>query len=197
MIDRFRQDPEKLDKKPSQLRNRIRRAAKHAEKTGDRTKLDKELKIYAEVGFKPVHEWDLEELAHGMPRNRAGKFGGQRPKWITPEVTREVKSRLHSHTFGRLGANVDIAVQVVVKLMTSDDADEKGKPIVDARTKLAAAQFVIEHVIGKPQTVLEVNATDSVRQMFAQAIVLDDGRVDSHLAIEGEVIEDVDLNGED
>lgn len=186
-------DEDSLSRKPQNIRNRLRRAARNAKASGDRSVLDRELEIYREeTGFKPVAEWDLEELAFGKPRNRVGGFGGRTPSWVSADVQREAKKRLHTHALGKLGGHIEIAIRTVLNLMISEETDEKGKPIVDARTKLAAAQFVIEHIIGKPTTVLEMDATDTVRQMFAAAIVLDDGRVDSHLAIEGEVVEDTE-----
>lgn len=171
-----------MSTKPYQMRNRLRRAKKRAEKTGDDTDLKWEIARYSEVtGFKPVEEWDLEELAHGKPRNADGSFRGRPPTWITPEVTREAKKLLYTQTLGKMGAHVDTAVKVVANLMTNEETDDKGKPIVDARTKLAAAQFIIEHVVGKPDKVVTLDATDSARQMFAAAIVLDDGQPQGHL----------------
>lgn len=191
-------DPSGLSQKPSQIRNRLRRAAKRAKKTGDDTDLRYELERYAEVGrIRPVEEWDLEELAHGRPRGPSGKFAGPIPSWITPDVTREAKKRLYNHAFGELGSNVDLAIKTIINLINSTDTDEKGKPIVDARTKLDAAKWIVEHVIGKPDRIITIDATDQARQMIASAIILDSGREDSHLAIEGEVVEDVELLADD
>jgi hypothetical protein len=180
-------DESKLSQKPSQIRNRLRRAGKRAAKTGDRKILDYELALYQEVtGFKPVEEWDLEELAHGKPRNAGGGFGGRVPAWITPDVTREAKRRLYTHAFGKLGTHADLAIQTIKNLLVDEQVDDKGKPLVDARTKLDAAKFIVEHILGKPKEVVEINATDNARQVLASAIVLDDGRQDSHLVLEGE-----------
>jgi hypothetical protein len=182
-------DENTLSRKPSQIRNRIRRAKKR----GDTELVNFELSLLHEIGYKPVSEWDIEELAHGTPRGKDGKFHGISPPWMTDSIMREVKKQLHRRTFGKLTANIELAIQVVTDLMTSQEVDDKGKPIVDARTRLAAAQFVIEHVIGKPAAILPVDAADQVRQMFAAAIVLDDGRQDTHLpVIEGRVVSEDD-----
>lgn len=191
-------DTSKLSMKPEHIRNRLRRARKTAEKTGDDSVLRWELQRYHEVtGFKPVEDWDLEELAHGRPRGPSGTFRGPSPKWITADVAREAKKRLHGHTFGKMGAQVDLAIKTIYNLMTSEEVDDKGKPIVDARTKLAAAQFILEHVVGKPEKIISLDVTDHVRQVIASAIVLDSGQEDSHLVIEGDIVEDEELMADD
>jgi hypothetical protein len=83
-----------------------------------------------------------------------------------------------------------VAIKTVAKLMTSEEVDEKGKPIVDARTQLAASVFVIEHIIGKPTAIVELTADDFTRQAIAAAIVLDDGKPEDHFVVNGEVVEE-------
>lgn len=192
-------DRSKLSNDPSHIRQRLRRASRRAEETGDRTRLELELKLYQEhTGFKPVEDWDLVELAHGRPRGPKGTFRGPIPKWITADVAREAKKRLYNHAFGELGAHVDLAIRTIANLLVSEEVDDRGKPLVDARTKLAAAQFIVEHVIGKPEKVLTLDVADQARQMIASAIVLDTGVEDSHLVVEGSaVVTDEQLIGDD
>jgi hypothetical protein len=166
-------DSSKLSTDPKQIRNRLRRKGK---------KFHEDLQLYAEHGFKPLEQWDLEELARGRPRNRNGSFAGPSPKWITHTLQVEIKRRLLTETLGQLGGHLDVALKAVRELITSTEVDEKGKPIVDPRTKLAAATFVIEHIIGKPTAVIELNqAQDFTRAAIASAIVLDDGEPQGHL----------------
>jgi len=158
------------------------------------------MKLYAEVSphFKPVEEWDLEELAHGKPRNKSGKFGGRAPGWITPEVIREARKRLVDHTNGLLGANVAFAVRTMIKLIKSEEVDDKGRPIVSARDKIDACKFIIEHVKGKATALVEIDATDRTRQALAAAIVLDDGLPqDEPVILEGEIVEDEEDDASD
>jgi hypothetical protein len=157
------------------------------------------LEKYSEVtGYKRVEEWDLEELAHGRPRGPKGTFRGPTPTWITPDVAREAKKRLYNHAFGQVGAYVDLAIQTVANLIINEEVDYRGRPLVDAKTKLAAATFIIEHVIGKPERVVTLDATDQARQLLASAIVLDNGTEDSHLMIEGTaVVTDEELIADD
>jgi hypothetical protein len=153
--------------------------------------LDDRIKRDLEILYKkPIDDWDLEELARGRPRSADGKFTGGAPKWITPLIQAEAKRRLLDNTFGQLAGYIGTAVKVVADLMESDEIDEKGRPIVDARTKLAAAQFVLEHFIGKPRLIVEAEVNDITRSAIASAIVLDDGEGQDHFVLEGDIVED-------
>lgn len=172
-------DPTRLSTDPAQIRRRLRRGKNREE----------DIALYAEHShyFKPVHDWDLEELAHGRPRGKNGGFQGRAPGWLTAEIVREARKRLVDHTSGLLGKHVEFAVRTMIKLIKSEEYDEKGRPIVDAKTKLQACMFIIEHVKGKPQQFMEVDATNFTRQMVAAAIILDDGSPqDEPVVLEGE-----------
>lgn len=168
--------PRKLSMDPAQVRVRLRRRSVDAERD------------VAMLYGKPVEEWDLEELARGRPRNKAGKFSGPRPPWLTPLVLAESRRRLHEETYGQLAGYAQIALKVMKNLMESTEVDANGRPLVDAKTKLAAASFVLEHIIGKPKAVVEINdPSEFQRKALAAAIVLDDGKPQGHLTIlEGE-----------
>jgi hypothetical protein len=172
-------DESKLSQEPHQIRNRLRRKGR---------KFQQDLEKYMDVAYqKPISEWDIEELARGRPRDKGGFFRGRTPMWITPAVQQEAKKRLLNETMGKLSHHIDSAVVAIGELITSEEVDDKGKPIVDARTKLAAAQFIIENFLGKPKAIIEIGATDETKALLAQAIVLDDGRPqDEPIVLEGE-----------
>lgn len=189
MVQGRAKDPSLLSKKPSQIRNRLRRKGK---------KFEEDLEMYYEVmGRKPVEEWDLEELARGRPRNSKGTFAGQAPRWLTIHVQREAKRRLVEYTLGTMSAHVDVAVRAIAQLITSEEVDDKGKPIVDARTKLAASVFVIENIVGKPKAIVELNASDDVKSAIAAAIVMDDGEPQDQPVILEDVEFTEDEDGDD
>jgi hypothetical protein len=183
-------DESKLSTKPEQVRRRLRRAAANKKNASDgRIGRDME-KLYR----KPIEQWDNEELARGRPRNRAGDFRGIAPTWITPEIHAEAKRRLVRNTFGTMAPYLQNAIKVVADLMMSEEVDMNGKPIVDARTRLAAATFFIENFIGKPTAHVEVSATENVvHAALVPAIVLDDGDDQSHLVLEGEYYDDDEM----
>jgi hypothetical protein len=191
MVQGRSKDPSQLSRKPSQIRNRLRRKGK---------KFDEDLEMYLEVmGRKPIEQWDLEELARGRPRNKDGTFAGTAPKWLTISVQREAKRRLVEHTIGKLSGHVDSAVRAIAQLITSEEVDLNGKPIVDARTRLAAAIFVVENIVGKPKAVVELTAADDVKSAIAAAIVLDDGapQDSSPVVLEGQFTEDDEEEDDD
>lgn len=185
-------DESKLSTNPKQVRNRLRRAAKGNQKRDGR--IDRDIAILYQ---KPIEDWDMEELARGRPRNAAGTFAGRPPSWITPTIQKEAKRRLLDETFGNLAGHVDTAIKAIVKLIESEEVDEKGRPIVDARTQLAASMFVVENIIGKPKAIVEVQADDFTRQAIAAAIVLDDGEDQSHLVLEGDFTVEEEEGDED
>jgi len=151
--------------------------------------------MYGEqVWAKPISEWDIEELARGRPGDKNGQFRGRTPSWITPAIQQEAKKRLLNETMGKLSHHIDKAVVAIGNLIDSDEVDDKGKPIVDARTKLAAAQFILEIFLGKPKAIIEIGATDDTRSLLASAIVLDDGLPQDHQVIlEGEIVEEDEM----
>lgn len=180
--------PRELVNTPKQIRNRLRRKGK---------KFEAELDLYQDQVYgKRIEEWDLEELSRGRPRDSLGGFRGPAPAWITPLVVKEAKRRLLDHTLGSLAGHVELAVKAIGNLLESDEVDDFGRPIVDARTKLAAAQFVIENVVGKPKAIVEIDGSDAVKQFLASALVLDDG-TPAHPVIQGEVVEDDDEEDEE
>jgi hypothetical protein len=182
-------DRESLSKNPAQIRRRMRRG-------GD--KLSKDVEIYAKVAWnKPLEDWDFEELARGRPRDKNGGFAGRTPEWIRQTVAKESKKRLIDKTYGLLATHVDTAVQVMGNLLISEEVDDKGRPLVDAKTKYAAAAFIIEHFIGKPNALVTVDVEgDEVKQALAAAIVLDDGKPQDVLEGEWEEVDDDDDRGE-
>jgi hypothetical protein len=173
-------DESKLSRNPRQIRNRLRRRTQFMER-------DAEM-LYE----KSLDEWDIEELSRGKPRAKDGTFRGPTPRWITPLVAVEAKRRMLDHAIGALAGHLDQAIVTMGNLLTNEDVDDKGRPIVDAKTKYAAAAFIIEHLIGKPKALIEVDdKRDETKHVLASAIVLDDGQPQGHLlAIEGEIVED-------
>lgn len=179
---------EKLSRDRKQVQTRIRRRAGN---------IERDAKIYFEdVYQKPIEEWDLAELAHGRPRNVAGHFAGRSPDWITPFVMREAKRRLMTEVYGDLAAYADQAIKVMVGLMNSRALDANGKPLVDAATRFKAAQYILDHIIGKPKAVFEVEASDQVKAFLAKALVFDDG-LPAHPVVDGQFYETNEGDGED
>lgn len=155
-----------LSREPVAVRQRMRRR-------NLRTMDD--MKILADAR-KPLEEWDMEELARGRPRDANGGFSGAPPKWITPVVTMEAKRRLQLGALGELGTMVGNAIRVVYDMMMNDSTDDNGRPIVDAKTRLSCAMFIINHVLGTPKQRVDIEGGSQFKHILASALVVRDER---------------------
>lgn len=126
---------------PKQVRARARRRARRAELMTD---------AEFNATFKPIEEWDLDELAHGRPRGPKGTFRGPAPKWITRDVHERAMERFKAAIRTRMNGETPTAIDAIQWILGNDEVDDKGKPVVPASTKLDAAKFLLEHVVGKP-----------------------------------------------
>lgn len=121
--------------------------------------------------YKPLEEWDHEELARGRPRAKDGTFKGKAPMFIDrvlhEQIIRKfeevVKSEMNNHTVA--------ALELIGKVLADDETDEKGRPIVPASTKLDAAKFLIEHVIGKPKQRVETDISVKLQGLLGTVMV--------------------------
>lgn len=145
---------------PKQLRARARRKAKKG----------KDITEELEHLYKPVEDWDIEELARGRPRAKDGTFSGRPPTWITRAVYEQAMERFTSVVREGVHSNAVTALTVIEKLLECDELDDKGKPLVPAGVKLQAAQWLIEHTIGKPTQRVEQNISVKLQAVLAQSV---------------------------
>lgn len=146
---------------------RLRRARKKFEKTILGNSVAEQAVKYR----KPLSEWDNEELARGKPRDKNGKFSGPTPKWVTSELHEEAMDRFTSIVkTGMRVATVD-AIEVIKMVLNDDTVDNRGKPVTPASTKLQAAQFLIEHVVGKPTQRIEQDVSVKLQAILGQVMV--------------------------
>lgn len=147
---------------PSQIRNRLRRRVGRAEE---------ELANLMEHDprYKPLDQWDYEELCKGVPRNRKGNFQGQayRPAWLTAPIQEEIRRRLRIKATADLSSHIKAAIEVMTRIMM--DPDEKSSIRMDA------AKFIIEQVLGKATQHMDIAVGDKVKDALASALVLEDG----------------------
>lgn len=131
-----------LSDNPKQVR---RRARKHQKK------MEAELtRLYK----KPIEEWDMEELAHGKPRDPQGQFKGQSPKWVTRQVHEEAMRRFKQMLNAKVRVVSVPAVDVLLNLMTDNQYvyDDEGQPVrylVPPSVKAQIGQYLIDHIVGK------------------------------------------------
>jgi len=121
-----------------------------------------------EVFFtKPIEEWDLEELSRGRPRDVGGSFRGPKPKWITRAVHEQSMELFKVAIKTELNHTTVSALDVLRAVIQNDEMDDKGRPIVSASTKVDAAKFLIEHVVGKPKQHIEADVSIKLQGILA------------------------------
>lgn len=147
---------------PKQMRARIRR--QRAGMRGDDFK-----KLY-----KPLAEWDSEELARGRPRDKNGKFGGKAPAWITRELHEEAMTRFRTAVRDDLNASAVTAMSTIQMLLTDDSEDEKGKKNVPPSVKADIAKWLAEQVVGKPKQHVQSDISVKLQAILASSVISPD-----------------------
>jgi hypothetical protein len=148
---------------PKQIRARARRKAKRSDIMSDQ-----ELEY---LYRKPLDEWDLDELAKGRPKNSKGHFSGPAPKWVTASVHEEAMAKYTAAVKSSMRATTVDALGLLKELINDDNVDDKGRPFVAASTKLDAAKFLIEHVVGKPTQRIESDVSVKLQGILGQVMV--------------------------
>lgn len=120
---------------------------------------------------KPIDEWDLEELAHGRPRNAKGHFTGPNPQWIDRSVHEQAMEKYTSVVKTRMKVSTVDALDVLKQVLRNEDTDDRGKPIIPASTKVDVAKFLLEHVVGKPTQRVENDVSIRLQAILAQVVV--------------------------
>lgn len=121
--------------------------------------------------YKPIEEWDNEELARGRPRDHEGKFRGRPPGWVSRSIHEEAVRRFTEVSQSDMRALVPTAIATVRILLYNDEVDEKGKLVVPPSVKLQAAQWVVEHLVGKPTQRIEQDISVRLQGILATALV--------------------------
>jgi hypothetical protein len=120
---------------------------------------------------KPLADWDAEELARGRPRDAKGGFKGPKPAWVTAEMHEEAMDRFKSIVrTGMRVASID-AIEFMQRMINDEETDNRGRPLIPASTKLQAAQFLVEHLVGKPTQRVESDVSVKLQGLMAQVMV--------------------------
>lgn len=72
---------------------------------------------------------------------------------------------------GKMRQETVTAMTLIHTILTNDEEDEKGRPLVSASTKLDAAKFLIEHAVGKPTQRVETDISVRLQGLLAMATV--------------------------
>lgn len=124
-----------------------------------------------ETLYKPLDEWDLEELARGRPRAVDGTFKGRPPAYISREVHEKAMEKFRDMVRGEMQVYTVDALKLLGKIIDEDDTDDKGRPLVSASVKLEAVKFLLEHVVGKPKQPVEADISVKLQGILGAALV--------------------------
>ena len=150
---------EKLERK--RKRAKARRRAKRAEAE------------LTEV-YKPLDEWDDEELARGRPRAVDGTFRGSAPTWVTAELLERATKRFKEISQSEMRALTADALLLARRLITSQETDRRGRPLVPVTTQWDAAKWLLEMLHGKPTQRQEIDLSVKLQGILANAMVQPD-----------------------
>ena len=147
---------------PKQIRARARRRAKRAD-----TMTEAEFN----ARYKPIEDWDLEELARGRPRDARGQFRGRAPSYISKEVHERAMERFKGAIKTEMNGHTVDALATIHWILSNEDVDEKGKPIVPPGAKLDAAKWLLEHTVGKPTQRIESDISVKLQAILGSVMV--------------------------
>lgn len=165
-------------KSPKQIRARARRTiARGAPLTEE---------LFEAWCGKPIDEWDMEELSRGRTRDKSGTFRGRPTPVLHRAVHERIMEQFKSVVKREMNVQTATAMGVIQNLLRDQERDERGKPIVSPAVKLQAAQWLVEHVLGKavqPRTDdISIRLEAILGQVMVNPIV-DDNHPDARAAL--------------
>jgi hypothetical protein len=146
-----------------QVRARARRKLQKGKRLDDET--------FEAWAGKPIEEWDLEELARGRTRDIGGGFRGKPPQYMPRAVHERIAERFKMLVRDQMNQNAVQALGVISNLITDDNLDDKGKPLVPASVKLDASKWLVEHVIGKPKQEVQQDISVKLQGILGAVMV--------------------------
>lgn len=161
------QTPEELAERglkmnPKQIRARARRASARGRR------------IDAEVGalYKPIEEWDDEELAEGAPRELWGTSTAAKLSFMPRQLHEEVIGKYQEVVKGKMREMTLPALRTLTAIMESKAVDRRGRPVVSAAVKVDVAKFLLEHVVGKPTQKVEGELSVRLQGVLAHVMAV-------------------------
>ncbi len=195
------------------------RAAVRRMETADARREKERARLFAERNWRPLYEWDLEELLMGCPRRDDGSWPrGPRPQWIEPWLAEELMRRFNEEAAKKLMSLLPGALAVLGSVLDQPATGDPGTaayytanqipwptdprtgenvtlPIgVDPRLKVDVAKWVGEQILGKAKQKVDVVVEERATTFLAERVVLDDGR-DAHPVIAGNLADDEEPDG--
>jgi hypothetical protein len=127
-----------------------------------------------DVLYRPVEEWDMEELARGRPKNAVGSFAGRAPAFVTRAVHEAAMARFQELVRSDMNNTTIKALSTLDLLLSSQEVDDNGKPIVPASTKADISKFLLEHIVGKPMQRIQNDISVKLQGILGAVMVTPD-----------------------
>lgn len=162
---------EKRREKQLSEEKKARKKARAKARRAGNTKKIRQLEKVIEATYKPLDQWDIEELARGRPRDSLGRFSGPVPKYINRQVHEEAISRFKEISIADMRAIVPAAIQLAETLIQDTEMDDKGRWRTPASVRLDAAKWVVEHLIGKPTQRTEMDISVKLQGVLGNVMV--------------------------
>ena len=125
-----------------------------------------------ELLFKPLGEWDLEELKRGRPRGINGKFSGPVPQgFLRGEMKEKIREELTRRVRGNLDSLTIDATMAIGDILRNEDTDGRGRPVVPAGVKMRAAEFLVDHMLGKATQRVETDVSAKLMAVLGDVMV--------------------------
>lgn len=175
IIDNRDEDAEGLVMTSKRIRARARRKHKKGEKL---------MQEVQDTLWKPVEEWDFEELAHGRPRAADGTFRGRKPAYITRELHEQAMENFKAMVRTNMNGSTVDALMVLTNILNNEETDNKGRPVVSATTKADVAKWMVEHVLGKAVQPTTTDISAKLQLILGSAMV-NPSEVDMPAELEG------------
>lgn len=154
---------------PKQIRARARRQAAKKGKRARSQPVMSEQEF--EALYKPIEEWDLEELARGRPKGADGSFRGRKPGWITREVHEKSMEMFQMMVKTEMSSMSITGMDTLRYILENEESDDRGKPIIPASVKLQATTFLLEHVVGKPKQHIQQDISVKLQGILGAVMV--------------------------
>lgn len=122
--------------------------------------------------MKPLEEWDLEELKRGYTRNARGNFMKRAPSaMMRAEIKEKIREELTRRVRHSLDGLAVTSLQTIESILSDSEIDGRGRPIVPASVKMKAAEFALDHMLGKATQRTETDISVKLSAILGEVMV--------------------------
>src|SRR6266702_2160596 len=125
-----------------------------------------------EMLFKPISEWTIDELAKGYCRTKEGRWPSRPPsQFMRGQIREKIDEEFRRHVKLDMNGLTVEALAALRHVLTEDGSDSRGRPLVPAGVKVRTAEFLVDHLIGKPKQVVQEDISIRLSSILADVMV--------------------------